>query len=122
MTVLSAKQEELCRQSQWDFTDLRALYINCTLKRSPEPSHTQGLADRSIEIMRRQGVTVDVVRAVDHDIATGVWPDMTEHGWDRDEWPAVFEQVKASNILVLLSPIWLGQKSSICMQVIERLY
>ena len=82
MTQLSAQQEELCSQSQWDFSDLRALYINCTLKRSPEISHTQGLADRSIEIMRRQGVTVDVVRAIDHEIATGVWPDMTEHGWD----------------------------------------
>ena len=77
---LSPKQEELCQQSRWDFTDLRALFINCTLKRSPELSHTQGLADLSMEIMRRQGVTVEVVRAVDRQIATGVWPDMTEHG------------------------------------------
>ncbi len=48
-----------------------------------------GLADRSTEIMRRQGVTLDSVRAVDHDIATGAWPDTTEHGWERDEWPAL---------------------------------
>ena len=48
------------------------MFINCTLKRSPEVSHTQGLADRSIEIMERNGVTVDAVRAVDHEIATGV--------------------------------------------------
>ena len=72
--------------------------------------------------MRRQGVTVDVVRAVDHEIATGVWPDMTEHGWDRDDWPAIFEQVMAADILVLCTPIWLGEKSSVCTQVIERLY
>ena len=51
--------------------------------------------------MRRQGVTVDVIRAVDHQIATGVWPDMTEHGWEVDEWPAIFEQVQAADILVL---------------------
>ena len=101
MTQLSSQQEDLCEQSQWDFSDLRALYINCTLKRSPEVSHTQGLADRSIEIMRRQGVTVDVIRAVDHQIAMGVWPDMTEHGWEVDEWPAIFEQVQAADILVL---------------------
>ncbi|HEX3611388.1 MAG TPA: hypothetical protein VHU88_06845, partial [Sporichthyaceae bacterium] len=75
---LAPKQEELCGQSTWDFSDLRALFINCTLKRSPEQSHTQGLADISMEIMRRQGVTVEVVRAIDRDIATGVWPDMTE--------------------------------------------
>jgi multimeric flavodoxin WrbA len=122
MTALSPKQEELCQQTRWDFSDLRALFINCTLKRSPEPSHTQGLADRSIEIMRRQGVTVDVIRAIDMDIATGVWPDMTEHGWDKDDWPAIFEQVKAADILVLCSAIWLGEKTSVCTQVIERLY
>jgi multimeric flavodoxin WrbA len=122
MTALTPMQEELCHQSRWDFSDLRALFINCTLKRSPEPSHTQGLADRSIEIMRRQGVTVDVVRAIDRDIATGVWPDMTEHGWEKDDWPAIFEQVKAADILVLCSAIWLGEKTSVCTQVIERLY
>ncbi|HEV8626753.1 MAG TPA: flavodoxin family protein, partial [Acidimicrobiia bacterium] len=66
MTELSPKQAELCRQDQWNFGDLRALFINCMLKRSPERSHTQGLADISMEIMRRQGVTVDGVRAVDH--------------------------------------------------------
>ncbi|MGH9225962.1 MAG: flavodoxin family protein [Acidimicrobiales bacterium] len=122
MTALSPKQEELCQQSRWDFSDLRALFINCTLKRSPEPSHTQGLAHRSMEIMRRQGVTVDLIRAIDRDIATGVWPDMTEHGWDKDDWPAIFEQVKAADILVLTSAIWLGEKTSVCTQVIERLY
>jgi hypothetical protein len=48
--------------------------------------------------MRRIGVTVDVIRAVDHEIATGVYPDMTEHGWKHDEWPAIFEQVMAADI------------------------
>ena len=72
--------------------------------------------------MERNGVAVEVVRAVDHDIATGVWPDMTEHGWERDEWLAIFEKIIAADILVLTSPIWLGQKSSVCMRVIERLY
>ena len=72
---------------EWDFSDLRALFFNCTLKRSPEVSHTQGLADLSISIMEGHGVTVETIRAIDHDIATGVWPDMTEHGWERDECP-----------------------------------
>jgi multimeric flavodoxin WrbA len=119
---LTQMQETLGDQSQWDFSDLRALFVNCTLKRSPEVSNTQGLAAISIEIMRRQGVTVDEIRAVDHDIATGVWPDMTEHGWDKDDWPQIFEQVMAADILVLCMPIWLGEKSSVCTQVIERLY
>ena len=104
------------------YDDLRALFINCTLKRSPDRSHTQGLVDISRHIMEAHGVHVDVVRAVDHDIATGVWPDMTEHGWAADEWPAIHERVMAADILVLTSPIWLGEKSSICTKVIERLY
>jgi multimeric flavodoxin WrbA len=69
--------------------------------------------------MERNSVEVDVVRAIDHDIATGVWPDMTEHGWERDEWPEIFERVLAADILVLTTPIWLGEKSSVCTQVIS---
>src|SRR5579859_5775775 len=93
------------------YDDLRALVINCTLKRSPEPSHTQGLIDRSTAILATNGVAFDVVRAVDHDIATGVWPDMTEHGWPSDAWPGIYERVLAADILVLAGPIWLGDNS-----------
>jgi len=118
----SAQHRERSDQDRWDFSDLRALFINCTLKRSPEISNTQGLADLAIEIMERQGVQVQSLRAIDHDLATGVWPDMTEHGWDRDEWPTIFDQVMASDILVIATPIWLGEKSSVCTQIIERLY
>src|SRR6476660_6618760 len=117
MTTLNEMQEALCEQSRWDFSDLRALFVNCTLKRSPEQSHTQGLIDLSMEIMRRQGVAVECVRAIDHDIATGVWPDMTEHGWERDDWPAIYELVQDAHILVLCTPIWLGEKSSVCTHV-----
>lgn len=105
-----------------DFSDLRALFINCTLKRSPEPSHTQLLMDKSIGIMRDHGVQVEHLRAVDLDLAIGVWPDMTEHGWKTDVWPEIFKKVLAANILVIGSPIWLGEKSSVCTHVIERLY
>ena len=106
----------------WQFDDLRALFINCTLKRSPEISNTQGLADRSIAIMRQHGVAVDVLRAADLDIATGVWPDMTEHGWPTDAWPGIYQQVLGADILVLAGPIWLGDNSSVMKRVIERLY
>jgi multimeric flavodoxin WrbA len=105
-----------------DFSGLRALFINCTLKRSPEVSNTQGLIDISTRIMAQHGVEVEVVRAVDHDIATGVWPDMREHGWATDDWPAIFDKVLASEILVLAGPIWLGDNSSVMKQVHERLY
>ncbi|MFZ0626983.1 MAG: flavodoxin family protein [Acidimicrobiia bacterium] len=106
----------------WDFSNLTAFFINTTLKKSPETSNTQGLMDISAEIMRRQGVSVDGIRATDFEIPPGVWPDMTEHGWDTDDWPSIFERVMAADILVLGTPIWLGEKSSVCTRVIERLY
>jgi len=105
-----------------DFSGMRALFINCTLKKSPEVSNTQALVDASAEIMAKRGVATEVVRLVDHDIATGVWPDMTEHGWAVDEWPAILERVWAADILVIAGPIWLGDNSSITKQCIERLY
>ena len=105
-----------------DYTGLRAMFINCTLKRSPDKSHTEGLVDASAAVMRKAGVEVEVLRAIDHDIATGVYPDMTEHGWSSDAWPEIYERVMASDILVLAGPIWLGDNSSVMKQVIERLY
>ena len=105
-----------------EYDDLRALFINCTLKRSPAISNTEGLIEVSRRIMEKQRVEVEVIRAVDHDIATGVWPDMTEHGWETDAWPAIQAKVMAADILVIAGPIWLGDNSSVTKQVIERLY
>ena len=120
--TLTSFQEELCSTSTWDFSDLKALFVNCTLKRSPELSNTEGLMRISTAIMERNGVEVNIVRAVDHDLAPGVWPDMREHGAASDAWPELYERVQAAHILVLGSPIWLGEKSSVCTRVIERLY
>jgi len=120
--TLNEKQLEMCTASQWDFSDLNALFLNCTLKRSPDLSHTQGLIDISSAIMKKNGVTVEALRPVDFDIAYGVYPDMTTQGWDNDNWPEIYEKVKNAHILVITSPIWLGEKSSVCTKVIERLY
>ena len=120
--MLNDLQSQWCENHQWDFSNLKALFINCTLKCSPERSHTQGLVDIATAIMEKNGVQTETIRAVDHAIATGVYPDMTEHGWERDDWPELFKKVEAADILVITTPIWLGEKSSICTQVIERLY
>jgi multimeric flavodoxin WrbA len=108
--------------NDWDFSGLRALFLSCTLKRSPETSNTEGLAAISMDIMRRHGVSAELIRMVDRDIPVGVYQDMTEHGWPSDEWPAIFAEVERADILVLCTPIWLGEKSSVCTKVIERLY
>ena len=72
--------------------------------------------------MRKHGVRVETIRAADHDIATGVWPDMTEHGAATDAWPSLYAKVLDADILVIAGPIWLGDNSSVTKRVIERLY
>ena len=120
--MLNELQERWCTESRWDFSDLRALFLNCTLKPSPEVSHTEGLIRIAREILERKGVAVEVLRPVDYRIAFGVYPDMTERGWDHDDWPGILEKVMAADILVIGTPIWLGEKSSVCNLTIERLY
>jgi multimeric flavodoxin WrbA len=105
-----------------NFDGYKAVFLNGTLKRSPEPSNTEGLIAISRGIMEKHGVDVEVIRTIDHDIAVGVWPDMTEHGWATDEWPRLYQKVLAADILVLCGPIWLGDNSSETKKVIERLY
>lgn len=106
-----------------DYSDLKAIFFNGTLTPSPAPSHTERLIKISQSIMEKQGVKTRLIRTIDHpDIATGVWPDMREHGWDKDEWPELYKQVMAADILVLAGPIWLGDNSSQTKKIIERLY
>ena len=105
-----------------NFEDLRALFINCSIKKDVEQSHTQLLMNRSIGIMEKEGVDVEAIHALDYNIAFGMEKDLTKHGWDQDDWPKIQKKIIAADILVLGSPIWLGQKSSIATLVIERMY
>ena len=120
--MLTKRQQQLCDDHPWDFSDLNAVFFNCTLKRSPERSHTEGLMRVSKAIMERNGVDVEMIRVVDHDIAPGVYPDMTDHGWETDQWPQIYKKVQAAQIVVVGTPIWLGERSSVCSRLIERLY
>jgi multimeric flavodoxin WrbA len=105
-----------------NFKGLKAIYINCTLKRSPELSHTEGLMKVSMDIMEKEGVSVEMIRFVDFDVPPGVYPDMTEKGWDKDDWVTLSKQVLDADILIIGTPIWLGEKSSVAQKLIERLY
>lgn len=104
------------------FSGLKAIFFNGTLKKSPDVSNTEGLLKKSMELMEDMGASAELIRVIDHDIATGVMPDMTEHGWETDEWPQLFEKVKQADIVVVCGPIWLGDNSSQTKKLIERLY
>jgi len=109
--------------AQQDYSDLTACFINTTLKPSPGHSHTETLMRNAIAIMAGQGVSVEMIRAADHSIAFGIQPDMREEGAKVDDWPdEVWPRVRDADILVIGTPIWLGEESSICRVIIERLY
>src|SRR5690606_32862794 len=98
-------------------TQLTALMINCTLKSSPAESRSEVLGGQILTALAAHGVAASSIRAVDHAISPGVNKDMGE----GDEWPQLREQVLASDILVFVTPTWLGQHSSIAQRVLERL-
>jgi multimeric flavodoxin WrbA len=96
---------------------LKAIFLNCTLKPSPEASNTEVLIDKAMRLFREIGVESQVIRIVDKKVAFG---NTSDEG-DGDEWPSILEEIKKSDILILASPIWLGDKSAVCKMVIERI-
>lgn len=98
-------------------TPLTAVAVSCTLKPSPAASSSDLLATQLLDALSAHGVTGDLVRAVDLSLSPGVEKDM---GGD-DEWPRIREQVLDADILVLVTPTWMGQHSSVAQRVLERL-
>ena len=96
---------------------LKALVLNCTLKSSPAPSSSEHLAREVLAALADHDVDGDVVRVVDHDVRFGV---TTDEG-DGDELPAIRGRMLAADILVMATPIWMGQPASVCKLVLERL-
>jgi multimeric flavodoxin WrbA len=94
-----------------------ALFLNCTLKKSPEVSNTQALIDKVAGFMEELGATTETIRVVDYAIPFGVESDMGR----GDEWPDILERIEAADILVPSAPIWFGVRSSVLQMAIERL-
>ncbi|WP_432476141.1 flavodoxin family protein [Nocardioides sp. GXQ0305] len=98
-------------------TELNALVLNCTLTPSPESSSTELLAGQVLDALKSHGVAGDLIRVVDHDVRFGV---STDEG-SGDAWPDLRTKVLAADILVLATPVWMGQPSSVTKMVLERL-
>ena len=94
-----------------------AIALNCTLKRSPAPSSTDRMCRQLADELRRHDVSLEVIRVVDHRVVEGTSAD--EGG--GDEWPAIRRRILDADLLVLATPIWLGNPSSVCRKVLERL-
>jgi len=105
-----------------EFAGLRAILFNCSHEIDPADSHTAILAGAVGDVMARAGVAVEHLHVATAGLAHGIYPDMTEHGQPSDAWPAIWPRVLAADILVIATPIWLGEESSLCRLLLERLY
>ena len=97
---------------------MKAICLNCTLKRSPEESSAASLADVVMSVLRDEGVETDEIRLVDHRIDPGVVSEALAEG---DEWPEIRRRIVAADILVVATPTWMGQPSSVSKRVLERM-
>jgi multimeric flavodoxin WrbA len=102
-----------------DKPDLKVIAFNCSLKSASgkEQSSTEVLLGQLLDALGKHGASGSVIRAVDHNIKPGVTSDEGE----GDDWPALRQRVVNADILVMATPIWLGQPSSVAKRVMERL-
>jgi multimeric flavodoxin WrbA len=98
-------------------TALTALALSCTLKPSPDASSSDLMAHQLLDALAEHDVPGTVVRVVDHAITPGVLADMGE----GDEWPTIRARIEEADILVLVTPTWVGHLSSEAQRVLERL-
>jgi multimeric flavodoxin WrbA len=96
---------------------VRAVVLNCTLKKSPEPSNTQMLTDHVLTSLRERGVESTTFRLADLSVPPGVESDLGE----GDDWPRVREAMLGAEILVMASPTWVGHPSSLAQRALERM-
>jgi len=95
----------------------KAVFLNCTLKRSPDVSNTEALIRKVIEWFDVLDVESEIVRIVDYNVPFGV----SSFEGEGDEWPIILDKIRAADIIVVGTPIWFGVRSSVCQMVIERL-
>ncbi len=120
---LQSITDSQCQNPPATYDDLSVLMLNCTLTRSPRLSHTEGLMKMAASIYEANGVKTEIIRPVDYEIAAGLEKDLSlTDEWQRDDWPRIQAKVDACDILIIGTSVWLGEKSSVCNRVLERMY
>jgi multimeric flavodoxin WrbA len=95
---------------------LKALFLNCTLKKSPETSNTAAFIDEAAKIFKELDVATETIRVVDHNVKFGTTSDEGE----GDDWPMILDKVKEADMVIYATPIWRGDRGSVAKMVAER--
>ncbi|XVV16180.1 flavodoxin family protein [Actinoplanes sp. CA-131856] len=96
---------------------MRALVLGCSLKSSESESSSELLGREVLAALADHDVEGEVLRVVDLGVKFGVSADEGA----GDGWPGVREKILNAQILILATPIWMGQPSSVAKMVLERL-
>lgn len=97
---------------------LSAQPLNCSLKRGDEPSSTDAMISLLGEAFAEHGVELSpTIRVASRNVLPGVTSDEGE----GDEWPQIRAAILKADILILGTPIWMGQPSSVAKRVLERM-
>jgi len=97
---------------------MKVLFLNCTPKKSPRTSNTRALCDDVAKVYKKEyDFQCDFVRVVDYNVLPGIKSDMGE----GDEWPSILKKIKSADIIIVATPIWIGNISSLAQRVFERL-
>lgn len=120
---LSTITRHNCGNPPATYNDLKVLFLNCTLKRTPVLSHTEGLIKVAQTIFESVGAITKIIRPVDYNIAAGLGLDMSATPeWATDDWPVIQKEIDDCDILIIGTSVWLGEKSSVCNRTLERMY
>lgn len=95
---------------------LKALFLNCTLKKSPETSNTQAFITQAEKIFHELNVETESIRVVDKHVKFG----NTSNEGEGDDWPSILQRVKESDMLIIATPVWRGDRSAVAKLVAER--
>src|SRR5699024_6145013 len=96
---------------------LKALFLNCTLKKKGETSNTHAFIKNAEKIFHDLEVKTEILRLSEFDIKFG---NTSDEG-NGDEWPKILKKIYENDILIIATPVWRGDRSSIAKMVAERM-
>jgi len=96
----------------------KALFLNCTLKKSNITSNTRVLIDKVVKRMNDYDVISEVLTVADYNVSHGISFEKED---SKDEWPIIYKKMKKADIVVMCAPIWFGARGSILQKIIERM-
>jgi multimeric flavodoxin WrbA len=98
--------------------EMKVLVLNGSLKHGNALSSTEEVTAMVLNEMRKHGeVVADTIRLADKNIPVGLGFKES----DDDEWPEIADKLRKADILIIATPIWWGQRSSLIQRVIERM-